>query len=354
MERLRPDAIVERLPVKRGVRAANTQRFIVRVQLHFAGAPNGVPPCTRSGRKAAIVQLPSNVAGNDPESLKTECLKVLARLRTDCLLTLYALISIAEENDGRVFDHVPTIASIRGWDPSALDARSRPGAQTRRERLREHLQLLTQVEFVFTVKRDGEVRYAAYPMLRLFAHGGKEIDGRRKTERAIYEFHPYLWKDMKRTGRAFFYDRAVLTADAGNDEWSVRLLWHMSARWAPSWVSKQLDRNGGRLTERLGVMLKGAGIEYGSQLRAQGRPWLRARFCKALDRLLHWASGPLIGGYQIDQHKTDPLEDRVTFWPTPAVAARLSASRSKAIEYRDRNIHARRSRQAKTGVANER
>lgn len=349
IERLRQHATLEHVPVRRGHRRrpGDEARRRIRVQLFHRPVPKSFSKDGGCGRNAAVVRL-SLSTGEDAHLLETKCLEVLAKLRTDCLLTLYAMLSMAMENNGYAADDLPRLARRRGWKVSSLDTRSRPGTQTRRERLREHLQMLTDIEFVLVDSSKEEARYVAFPMLRPYIHEGGIVDGRHVQECGVYEFHPLLWREMTQAGKAFFYDHAILTANSKRDEWSVRLLWYMSARWGPGWVSKELDKNGGRLTERLGVLLNGADIEYRQQLRAQGRPWLRRCFRQAMDKLLKWRPTPLIGGYVIEQHPHGPLEDRVTFWPTAAVAARYNQVRSKAIASRDDRV-LRRSRQKRPG-----
>ena len=54
-----------------------------------------------------------------------------------------------------------------------------------------------------------------------------------------------------------------------------------------------------------------------------------------MNKLRNWKPDPLIGGYKVKERGSDPLEDRVTFWPTKAVASRHNLARSKAIASRD-------------------
>lgn len=318
VEKLGLHATTEVVPVprKRGHQPADTPLRKIRVELFQPRVPQSFARGDGTGRRVAIAELPCNAACDEVEGVEAACLEVLAKLDTDALLTLHAMISLAVENGGHVVDNLPALARRRGWKPSSLDVRSRPGAATRRERLRDHLHLLSRIEFVVTALSDGTERYVAFPLLRALVRVGECVDGRRVREHVVYEFHPLLWRDMMQDGRALFYDRAALTANAKKDEWAVRLLWYMDSRWGRGWVSKRLDQNGGRLTERLGVLVTGAGLEYQRQLRAQGRPWLRRTFRKALDRLQRWSPDPLIGGFEIAEHPADPLEDRVTFWPT--------------------------------------
>ena len=281
------------------------------------------------------MQIPLEPDADGDDDAATRCLQSLAGLNTDCLLTFYAMISMAFEADGYVTDSVSQLARRRGWNVGSLDSRSRSGSPTRRERLREHLRLLTNTEIVFTDPKDEVGRFVALPLLRTYARAGDADRGQRQSNLVVYDIHPVLWRELTCARRAFFYDRDIMTADVKKDEWSIRLLWYMSARWGPNWVSKQLDRTGGRMTERLGVLLAGAGIEFRNQLREQGRPWLRRVFRVAMNKLRNWKPDPLIGGYKVKERGSDPLEDRVTFWPTKAVASQHNLARSKAIASRD-------------------
>lgn len=350
MEKLQTDVTVEQAPLPRGRHRKRSDKApgTIRVQLFHRPVPRSFAKEMGPGRRAAMMQLPVSQVEGDTQQVEMKCLEVLVKLRTDCLLTLYAALSMAIENHGFVVDDPRALARRRGWRRSSLDARSRPGAPTKRERLREHIELLASIEFVFTDAAHREGQYIAFPMLRPFVRGGEYVGRRYVPEHVVYEFHPLLWHEMTQAGKAFFYDPAILTGNARRDEWSIRLLWYMSSRWGPSWVSKELDKNGGRLTERLGVLLNGADIEFRRQLQAQGKPWLRRAFRRAMDRLMSWKPESLIGGYRVQQHPDNPLEDRVTFWPTEAVTACYCRARSKAIAARDRRTQARRGRRKRS------
>ncbi|MFH0983521.1 MAG: hypothetical protein V2A79_18545 [Planctomycetota bacterium] len=340
IDEFRPHTTTERLPVRRGPRRApgDETRRRIKVLLFHRADPRYSSGKPTPGRKAAVAEWTSTPVAGSGEDVVTQCLKALSKLDTDCLLTVYALIAMAVENRGAVVDDIAALSRRRGWSPSSLDARSRPGMASRRERLREHLGLLTQIEFVITGLGEKQNRYVAFPLLRYMVRGGERAEGGGGREYVVYEFHPLLWRDMTEAGRALFYEAAFLHADAKRDEWAVRLLWYMGSRWGRNWVTKMLDQKGGRLTERVAALLNGADIHYSRQLSAQGRPWLRRSFRNAMDKLLAWRPSPLIGGYEIREHPTDPLEDRVTFRPTATVANRYNTARSKAIASRDRRL----------------
>ncbi len=253
--------------------------------------------------------------------------------------TLRALVFMAVENKGEVVINLSKIARLRGWDASRLDRRTQPGRQSRRERLREHVGLLRQVEIQFSVTDKRTRKYRSHPLLCYDGRVGLAVDDRRIFDSAVFKLHPLLWDEMVQRGRALFYDPAILTADPKSDEWSIRILSYLDSRWGPNWVSKRLDETGGRMTERLVVILDRAGIKYEKQLQAQGKPWLRRTFQVAMQKLLKWQPNPLIGGYQQRGDTADPLDERITFWPTDDVAASYTAAWSETIAKRNRKVN---------------
>ncbi|MHC4094064.1 MAG: hypothetical protein ACYSVY_27950 [Planctomycetota bacterium] len=318
--RIRPDSVKRRLTVCL-VRRSDNGQVISR---------------KRRRTEPTVMSLPLEIKSDDAEEAKATCLRTLAALDTDCLLTLRALVCLAVRDKGDMVINLSEIARVRGWEPSSLDRGWGPAGKTRRQRLWEHVELLSRIEFqIGGLGRRGTV-YRSFPLLHYDGRVGCRAADRRVFESRVYRLHPVLWNDLVKKGRALFYDPAILAADPKRDEWSIRILSYMDSRWGPNWVSKRLDQNGGRLTERLGVILDGAGIEYVKQLKRQGKPWLRRSFRAAMDKLLAWTPDPLIGGCEIDQAPTDPLQDRVTFWPTRAVAEQYDQARSKSIASRKR------------------
>ena len=329
-EKFRPFVKLVRPPAHRGHRMGGEEvrQQEVLIELRRTKfARDGVNP--EPGKHVATARMGHAAVASNTEELINHCLDTLASLNTDCLLTLFAMIQVARENNGTVSDDIADIGRRRGWKPGELDGRGRKTAKTRRERLREHVRLLSEVEFFITELSDNPGHFVTLPLFQYLGSGGKH--GSHRNGQCFYNFHPALWKQMTAKQRAVFLDNGVLTADPRQHEWPFRLAWYMSSRWAPSWVAKTLYSRGGRLTERLGVLLVGGGIEFHNQLHKQGRKWLRRTFRKALDKLQKWVPRSVIGGYEIEEHAKSPLQDRVTFWPSEIVANQLTASRSKSI-----------------------
>ena len=341
VEKLRRCSGLMPRPVRRGCSdgCGVQQRLVVEVRRmkfhHGEIAPSPSKP-------VACISFGPTVAADGDEHITDCCLSALAGLNSDCLLTLFALIQMASEHNGIIADNITEVGRRRGWPPSKLDNRSRSTTRTRRERLRGHIALLSEVEFLITDLADERGAYVAFPLLVFMLRQGEQ--GPPRQNQLLYQFHPLLWNDMTVRQRAVLIDKELLKADPQRDEWLLRLAWYMGSRWAPSWVSKSLDQRGGRLTERLGVMLAGSCIECADQLRHQGRKWLRRRFRDAMDRLVNWSPRSLIGGYEIAEDPAAPLEDWVTFWPTETVADRLTAARTQAIASREARNHRSRSR----------
>ncbi len=268
-------------------------------------------------------------------STQGDCLEGFAKLDTDCLITFYAVVSLAAWHSGCWSGTLADIAKSRGWKSSTMDSRSRPNAQTKRERLKEHLSLLSSLEFVFQVskKAKGTNRPVASPLLvtvNSTANGSLGTRGKRS-----FDICPPMWETMKKEGKILYYEKAVLAASPRTQEWHFRLLMYMTFRWGVNWVTKGLHKNEGKHTERFGVLLRGADVPYENQLRKQGEPWLQTRFEKVMNELANWTPETLIGGYSIEWGEKNVLESRVTFWPTDAVAFAFTKARSKSIQRRE-------------------
>ncbi|HNO80585.1 MAG TPA: hypothetical protein PKN33_21265 [Phycisphaerae bacterium] len=341
VEKLRRWLVLKPLPVRRGCPDGGDNQRRVAVEVRRMKFHNGgIAPAP--GKPVAYMGMGNPIAAEGDEHIIEQCLNTLAGLNSDCFLTLFALIQMASENDGLIAADITDLGRRRGWPPGKLDNRSRSETRTRRERLREHVELLSQVEFLITDLADERGAYVAFPLLVYMLRQGEQ--GPPQQNQLLYQFHPLLWIDMTVRQRTVLIDEELLKANPRRDEWLLRLAWYMGSRWAPSWVSKSLDQRGGRLTERLGVMLAGSCIECADQLRHQGRKWLRRRFRTAMDGLVHWSPRSLIGGYDIVENPKSPLEDRVTFWPTETVANLLTATRSQAIASREARNDRSRSR----------
>ena len=280
----------------------------------------------------------------------------LAGLDTDCLLTAHAIVQECLETDNKATENVSSIARRRGWSEKGLDKRGNSD-RTKRQRVRDHLELLFRAEFHIT---DTRARNGEPMVLTLLVpHGTIPCKGNRRGRKArLFGLNPYMWDAWMKKGREMCFHPSLLHADPVRDDWAVRIALYLSGRWAQGWAGDGYYASGGEQRVKVGSVVVSAGLHVSkiredgrpaepqppivtgtatklSKIRADGRPAepsaFRAKFRAALERLQAWPGSPgHIGAFEIVEN-SDPREDLLIVSPPAAVAHRLTTSNSKRI-----------------------
>jgi len=298
--------------------------------------------------------LPFEATIGPAEEMEDMMWSTLSALDTDCLLTTHAIIQEARETDNRIIENVSAIARRRGWSEKGLDKKG-PSDRTRRQRVREHIDLLFQAEFhIDDMRGRGEAVVPLLVKLADMKFKGNRRDGRMAR---VFGINPLLWKAWMEKGRKMCFHPSLLHADPVRDDWAFRIGQYLLTQWAQGWAGDGYYATGGEQRVKVGTVVVSAGLhiskireekqeESDDQKKQKGRKnyrpaepaAFRTRFRAALERLQAWpGSTGHIGAFEIVE-KSDPFEDLLIVRPPAAVAYRLNQDNQRRIAARERRL----------------
>ena len=339
-----------------GYKTTTTYRVVVNLQssrpLQVTLPLEGVPP-------AGPIEC-------EQDQLMEGVFEGLAQFNTETMIDMHVLVDLTAEH------HTPILAINHDNEAGALVSWAEIGRRkgwdalnkhNRRARLRESIELLTDVKFSFELLDGKGTRFTN---MKLFQHTADvERDGQQLG--VVISLNPLLWQSMMDHKRAIVYDRAVLKVrlDTGRGDWVFRIYRYLTAQISRGWQTQELAKTGGCWTVQLGTMLDGSGVLYGHYLektstgtRPMGAKALRDQIRKVLADMMAptWDGRALFTSATLRSSRGHVLNDTVTVQLPEPIAEQLTRLRSRSLASleatttkRARALKPRRTRRKATG-----
>jgi hypothetical protein len=250
--------------------------------------------------------------------------------------TTLVLFSEAFENGGTIAQSMPWLLRMHGMQDGS----------NQRRLMNARLAILGTHEFEFLQRPRKSRRtdtaiergWIRYPFMHKLATRGRTMPGGEETiDEFEWAIDQRFMQLMHATRALAVIDRSLFMLDATRQQrWEFNIGVWMATRWSKGWlgdehlheVEGRFECSVGTLLERSGLGLVGRewiekrGVDWKGSKRSSNTPF-RPRLRLALETLRR--CGPdraeAIGPFEIKEHPTDPLLDRVIVEPTDAQVA---------------------------------